>query len=77
MSLPIDVPREVLVRDEEETNEAYGKPPSQRSVQELLEAGIINLDKPPGPTSHEVVAWIKKILNIKKAGHAGTLEPLI
>jgi len=76
MSLPYDIQREVLIREEEETDERYGKPPSQRTVKELLEAGIINLDKPPGPTSHEVVAWIKKILNIKKAGHAGTLEPL-
>jgi tRNA U55 pseudouridine synthase TruB len=39
-----------------------------------VEYGVINLDKPPGPTSHEVVAWVKKLLNIPKAGHGGTLE---
>ncbi|MEM1864334.1 MAG: hypothetical protein QXN10_05490 [Desulfurococcaceae archaeon] len=36
----------------------------------------MNLDKPPGPTSHEVVAWIKRMFNVSKAGHGGTLEPL-
>jgi H/ACA ribonucleoprotein complex subunit 4 len=33
------------------------------------------LDKPPGPTSHEVVAWVKRIIGISKAGHSGTLDP--
>ena len=33
------------------------------------------LDKPSGPTSHEIVAWTKRILGITKAGHSGTLDP--
>jgi len=74
--LPGGSKREILVRDEEETDPAYGKPPYKRSIDELLEAGFINLDKPPGPTSHQVVAWIKEMLNVTRAGHAGTLEPL-
>jgi H/ACA ribonucleoprotein complex subunit 4 len=41
----------------------------------LLDYGIILLDKPSGPTSHELVAWTKKILGITKAGHSGTLDP--
>ncbi|MCD6128030.1 MAG: RNA-guided pseudouridylation complex pseudouridine synthase subunit Cbf5 [Methanomicrobia archaeon] len=53
----------------------YGKHPEERTVEELIEKGLILLDKPSGPTAHEVVAWIKKILNIKKAGHSGTLDP--
>ncbi|MCK4432554.1 MAG: RNA-guided pseudouridylation complex pseudouridine synthase subunit Cbf5 [Methanomicrobia archaeon] len=53
----------------------YGKPPEERTVEELIEKGLIVLDKPSGPTAHEVVAWVKKILNIKKAGHSGTLDP--
>lgn len=36
--------------------------------------GFIILDKPAGPSSHEVTAWIKKMLGTK-AGHAGTLDP--
>ncbi|HXX06066.1 MAG TPA: RNA-guided pseudouridylation complex pseudouridine synthase subunit Cbf5, partial [Candidatus Bathyarchaeia archaeon] len=39
--------------------------------------GFIILDKPNGPTSHETVAWVKKILNIPKAGHSGTLDPQV
>jgi H/ACA ribonucleoprotein complex subunit 4 len=41
----------------------------------LLDHGIILLDKPSGPTSHELVAWTKRILGITKAGHSGTLDP--
>ena len=41
----------------------------------MLEYGLIPLDKPRGPTSHEVVAWTKKLLGVDKAGHSGTLDP--
>lgn len=37
--------------------------------------GIIVINKPKGYTSHDVVAKVKKILNIKKVGHTGTLDP--
>jgi H/ACA ribonucleoprotein complex subunit 4 len=35
------------------------------------------LDKPSNPSSHEVVAWIKKILKVQKTGHSGTLDPKV
>ena len=35
------------------------------------------VDKPPGPTSHEVVAWAKRILELPKIGHSGTLDPQV
>ena len=38
--------------------------------------GFINLLKPPGPTSHDMVAFVRKLLGIKRIGHAGTLDPL-
>jgi H/ACA ribonucleoprotein complex subunit 4 len=41
----------------------------------MLEYGLVTLDKPRGPTSHEVVAWTKKLLGVEKAGHSGTLDP--
>ncbi len=41
----------------------------------LLHNGIILIDKPAGPTSHQVSDQIKKILKLKKAGHSGTLDP--
>ena len=37
--------------------------------------GFINVLKPPGMTSHDVVYFIRKVLNIRKVGHAGTLDP--
>lgn len=38
--------------------------------------GFLNIDKPLGLTSHDVVARVRRSLNIKKVGHAGTLDPL-
>lgn len=37
--------------------------------------GIINVLKPPGMTSHDVVSFMRKVLNMKKIGHTGTLDP--
>src|SRR5262249_11264716 len=39
-------------------------------------SGILTIDKPIGWTSFDVVAKVRKILNIKKVGHAGTLDPM-
>lgn len=39
-------------------------------------SGFLNVDKPVGMTSHDVVAAVRRGLRIKKAGHAGTLDPL-
>ncbi|MFW9851539.1 MAG: RNA-guided pseudouridylation complex pseudouridine synthase subunit Cbf5 [Candidatus Thorarchaeota archaeon] len=59
------------------TDFRWGKLPTQRTIDELLNYGIINLDKPANPTSHEVVSFVKKILNIPRAGHSGTLDPKV
>lgn len=40
-------------------------------------SGVINLDKPSNPSSHEVVAWMKRILRVEKTGHSGTLDPKV
>ncbi|MEM1847314.1 MAG: hypothetical protein QW065_03695 [Acidilobaceae archaeon] len=64
------------VKIEEQTDERFGWLPTQRPINKYIEYGMIPLDKPPGPTSHEVVAWIKRLLGVKKAGHGGTLELL-
>ena len=55
----------------------HGKRPEERSVPELLKAGVINIDKPQGPTSHQVSAWVRDLLGVPKAGHAGTLDPRV
>lgn len=56
---------------------AYGSSPLQRSISDYIRAGYINLDKPSNPSSHEVVAWIKRILRVEKTGHSGTLDPSV
>lgn len=67
---------EWIIKSEEIPSE-YGKYPGARSVEELLKNGIIVLDKWRGPTSHDVVATIKRMFGTKKAGHAGTLDPMV
>lgn len=54
-----------------------GTSPLKRPLSEYLRYGVINLDKPANPSSHEVVAWIKKILKVDKTGHSGTLDPKV
>ncbi len=44
-------------------------------VPDKLLNGWVNIDKPLGPSSHEVVVWVRDILGVSKAGHAGTLDP--
>ncbi len=75
--LPSDIKREVLVRAQDMTDPSHGCEPSKRPILEHLRLGIINLDKPVGPTSHEITAWVKRILEVRRAGHGGTLDPKV
>ncbi|XP_019709344.2 H/ACA ribonucleoprotein complex subunit 4 [Elaeis guineensis] len=54
-----------------------GHSPLKRPLPEYLRYGILNLDKPSNPSSHEVVAWIRRILRVEKTGHSGTLDPKV
>jgi H/ACA ribonucleoprotein complex subunit 4 len=54
-----------------------GHSPLQRPIDILKKYGVINLDKPSNPSSHEVVAWVKRILKVEKTGHSGTLDPKV
>jgi len=54
-----------------------GYSPLGRPIDVLKKYGVINLDKPSNPSSHEVVAWIKRILKVDKTGHSGTLDPKV
>ncbi len=59
------------------TNPHHGCVPYKRPIREYIDMGVVNLDKPTGPTSHEVTAWVKDILELKKAGHSGSLDPVV
>jgi tRNA pseudouridine55 synthase len=41
----------------------------------MADFGFLNIHKPDGMTSHDVVAILRKKLNIRKIGHSGTLDP--
>ncbi|GAA0310962.1 RNA-guided pseudouridylation complex pseudouridine synthase subunit Cbf5 [Halarchaeum salinum] len=51
--------------------------PEERDVDALREFGVVNLDKPPGPSAHQVSAWIRDMVGVGKAAHAGTLDPKV
>ena len=63
--------------DQDLTDDSYGTYYDKRTIEQLLNYGLIILDKPPGPTSHETVAWTKRLLKIPKIGHSGTLDPQV
>jgi H/ACA ribonucleoprotein complex subunit 4 len=67
----------VLIRDIDETDEGHGRDPWQRPLKELLRLGVVVIDKPAGPTSHQVSEWAKRIAGARKAGHSGTLDPAV
>ncbi len=74
--LPFEkIKREVLIKREAETDPKYGCNPYERKMQDILEYGVIDLNKPKGPTSHMASAYVQKILHIEKAGHGGSLDP--
>ncbi|QLG27708.1 RNA-guided pseudouridylation complex pseudouridine synthase subunit Cbf5 [Halorarum halophilum] len=51
--------------------------PGSRTVDELLEFGVVNLDKPAGPSAHQVSAWVRDLADVERAAHAGTLDPKV
>ncbi|MFW9809858.1 MAG: RNA-guided pseudouridylation complex pseudouridine synthase subunit Cbf5 [Candidatus Thorarchaeota archaeon] len=74
--LPADKPRELILKSSDTTNQEYGfQSLDNLPIEYLLENGVIVLDKPAGPTSHEVATWVRKILQVDRVGHGGTLDP--
>jgi H/ACA ribonucleoprotein complex subunit 4 len=74
---PWEFKRKLLVKAEEETDSRYGCKPSERPINDYIRFGVINLDKTAGPSSHEVTAWVKRLLSLGHAGHGGTLDPKV
>lgn len=67
----------MIVKDPNAIPDKWGKRPSDRSVGELLKGGVMILDKPSGPTSHQATAWVRDALKAEKVGHGGTLDPYV
>ncbi len=49
----------------------------EKSIKELLEFGILNIDKPAGMTSFDVSDFIRRKLKLRKTSHFGTLDPMV
>lgn len=75
--MKFDTKKEILIKSEEEADPRYGCTPEERNIVEYIKNGIVNIDKPPGPTSHQAVSYVKEILHLNKAGHSGTLDPKV
>jgi len=52
-------------------------PPGDRDVDALLSFGVVNLDKPPGPSAHQVAAWVRDATGQERVAHGGTLDPKV
>ncbi len=76
MKLPFEKRKPKILVKQDITG-TYGKPPEERTLKELLQCGVIVLNKPAGPTSHQTAEYAKNILKVKKAGHGGTLDPAV
>jgi tRNA pseudouridine55 synthase len=51
--------------------------PTERSPEDLLAFGVVNLDKPPGPSAHQVAGWVRDMTGQERAAHSGTLDPKV
>ena len=65
----------VTQREKAKTDSKFGCNPKERPTTQLLDYGIINLDKPKGPSSHQVASYVRDMLGLNKCGHSGTLDP--
>lgn len=76
--LPFEnIKRKILTKKESVTNPEYGLDPNKRPIEILINYGVVNINKPKGPTSHQAAEYLQKILHINKAGHSGTLDPAV
>ncbi|MEE9352802.1 MAG: RNA-guided pseudouridylation complex pseudouridine synthase subunit Cbf5 [Candidatus Thorarchaeota archaeon] len=76
--LPADQPRELIQKAKATTNPDHGfKSLDTLPMEYLLKNGVVNLDKPAGPTSHEIATWVRNILHADQVGHGGTLDPAV
>ncbi|MDY6789613.1 MAG: RNA-guided pseudouridylation complex pseudouridine synthase subunit Cbf5 [Candidatus Nanohaloarchaea archaeon] len=69
--------QEWIIREEAETDWSNGERPENRDLEALLDNGLVLVDKPSGPTSHQVSQWVQDILERDKTGHSGTLDPKV
>lgn len=64
-----------VLDDGPSTDAAFGTSPDERTLEQRLASGFILIDKPAGPTSHQLAAWARDMLGLDRLGHGGTLDP--
>lgn len=74
---PWIIKSKILVRIDVESNPSFGEDPYNRPLDRHIKLGVVNLDKPRGPTSHDVTSKVKSLLAAGRAGHGGTLDPSV
>ena len=52
-------------------------PPDERDPAALCSFGVVNLDKPPGPSAHQVAGWVRDATDQERVAHGGTLDPKV
>ena len=62
----------IILDDAASTDDAIGTYPDQKTIEQRLESGFFLLDKGAGPTSHQVAAWVRDMLELPRLGHGGT-----
>lgn len=67
----------MIIKSKDFNPSGHGTMPINRPINEYLKYGVLTIDKPSNPSSHEVVTWVKNILNCEKTGHSGTLDPKV
>lgn len=65
----------IVLDAEATTDPAYGQRPEDRTIEQRIASGVLLLDKPAGPTSHQVTAWVRDKFGLERMGHGGTLDP--
>ena len=63
------------IKDDAWNPTGRGFKPQNRPLNKYIDYGVVVIDKPANPSSHEVVTWVKDILKAEKTGHSGTLDP--
>ena len=61
--------------DNSSKGSTHGINPETMTIEQRLNSGFILLDKPPGPTSHQIASWVRDLLGLERLGHGGTLDP--
>lgn len=72
--------KNLLIKEECETDPRYGCEPEKRKIDDYIKNGIVVIDKIKGPLSHQIASWVRDILSysgVEKVGHSGTLDPKV